>query len=253
MDLYLYARVLWRFRLLVLSGLALAFALATLSVLRIGPDGVTYRDSRLWAADMKVAVTQRGCPECRLYAQWSASGQEGTSTPVSPRQPVTDPARLATLARYYAQLMTSDPVRSRAARSGLTGKIIATPIRDDQSGVILPYIDIVSISTSAEGAMKYADASVQALGAFLLAQQRASNVAEADRVIIQPIIRPNGAVGLSPSSEDDADRRLLRGDVRNRRTRVRAGERQTAIAPARPGEPVGNPQGRATAANRIAP
>jgi hypothetical protein len=198
MDLYLYARVLWRFRLLVVAGLALAMALATLSVLRIGTDGVTYRDSRLWAANMKVSVTQRGCPECRLYAQWSSRGQEGTSTPVSPRQPVTDPARLATLARYYAQLMTSDPVRLRAARSGSTGKIIATPIRDDQSGVILPYIDIVSISTSAEGAIKYADASVDALGAFLLAQQRASNVAEADRVIIEPIIRPMGATVYRP-------------------------------------------------------
>jgi hypothetical protein len=199
MDLYLYARVLWRFRLLVLAGLALAVALATLSVLRIGTDGVAYRDSRLWAAEMKVAVTQRGCPECRLYAQWSSSGgQEGTSTPVSPRQPVTDPARLATLARYYAQLLTSDPVRLRAARSGSTGKIIATPIRDDQSGVILPYIDILSISTSAEGAIKYADASVHALGAFLLAQQQRSNVAEADRVIIEPIIRPMDATVYRP-------------------------------------------------------
>ena len=76
MDLYLYARVLWRFRLLVLAGLALAIALATLSVLRIGPDGVSYRDSRLWAADMKIAVTQRGCPECRLYAQYSSRGSD---------------------------------------------------------------------------------------------------------------------------------------------------------------------------------
>ena len=100
-----------------------------------------------------------------------------------------------------AVLRTAHDERSGALASGalrLDGKIIVTPIRDDQSGVILPYIDIVSISTSAEGAMKYADASVQALGAFLLAQQRASNVAEADRVIIQPIIRPNGAVVYRP-------------------------------------------------------
>jgi hypothetical protein len=198
MDLYLYARVLWRFRLLVVAGLALAVALATLSVLRIGTDGVTYRDSRLWSANMKVAVTQRGCPECRLYAQYSSSASDPASTPVSPGQPVTDPARLATLARYYAQLMTSDPVRVRAERSGAEGKIIATPIRDDQSGVILPYIDIVSISTSAEGAMKYVDASVRALGAFILQQQRANQVAAADRVIIEPIVRPVDATIYRP-------------------------------------------------------
>jgi hypothetical protein len=198
MDLYLYARVLWRFRLLVAAGLALALALATLSVLRIGTDGVSYRDSRLWSANMKVAVTQRGCPECRLYAQYSSRGSDSTSTPVSPGQPVTDPARLATLARYYAQLLTSDPVRLRAERSGSTGEIVATPIRDDQSGVILPYIDILSISTTAEGAIKYADASVRALGAYLLALQRSNNVEAADRVIIEPIVVPEGASVYRP-------------------------------------------------------
>jgi hypothetical protein len=198
MDLYLYARVLWRFRLLVVAGLAMALALATLSMLRIGPDGVSYRDSRLWSANMKVAVTQRGCPECRLYAQYSSSAADPTSTPVSPGQPVTDPARLATLARYYAQVITSDPVRIRAERSGAVGKLIATPIRDDQSGVILPYIDLVSISTSAEGAMKYVDASVRALSAYLLQQQRANHVEAADRVIIEPIIRPDGASVFRP-------------------------------------------------------
>jgi hypothetical protein len=197
-DLYLYARVLWRFRLLVVAGLALAIALATLSVLRIGTDGVRYRDSRLWSANMKVEVTQRGCPECRLYAQYSSTGNDSTSTPVSPGQPVTDPARLATLARYYAQLLTSDPVRMRADRSGVTGKIIATPIRDDQSGVILPYIDIVSISTTAEGAKKYAGASVRALGAYLLDLQRTNKVAAADRVIIEPIVVPEGATVFRP-------------------------------------------------------
>jgi hypothetical protein len=196
MDFALYARVLWRFRLLVAAGLALAIALATLSMLRIGPDGVSYRDSRLWSANMTIAVTQRGCPECRLYAQYSA--RDGDGTPVSPGQPVADSGRLATLARYYAQLINSDPVRIRAERSGVKGKVIATPLREESSGVILPYMDILAIATSAEGALKYADASVRALSAYLLAEQRASNVATADRVIIEPIVRSEEAKVFRP-------------------------------------------------------
>jgi hypothetical protein len=196
-DLQLYARVLWRFRVLVAAGLTLALALAALSVVRIGPHGVTYRDSRLWSANMKLEVTQRGCPECRLYAELP-SGADGLPTPVAPGQAVADPARLATLARYYAQLITSDPVRMRAERNGLTGSIIATPIRDEQSGVILPYIDILSIATSARGAVDYANSSVRALSEYLLAEQRANNVPAADRVIIEPIVRSQGAEVYRP-------------------------------------------------------
>src|SRR5689334_10047515 len=131
MDFRLYASVIWRFRIIVVLGLILAIALATLSVVRVSSQGFTYRDSRLWSATMKLKVTQDGCPECRLYAQRQSGTGDGATKLVSPKEPVVDPARLATLAIYYSQIITSDPVRRLADRGdGVVGKIIATPDRD---------------------------------------------------------------------------------------------------------------------------
>ncbi len=50
MDFQLYARVLWRFKLLFLLGLMLAIALATLSLVRVSSDGLTYRQTELCTA-----------------------------------------------------------------------------------------------------------------------------------------------------------------------------------------------------------
>ena len=49
MDLQLYMRVLWRFRLLVGAGLLLATGLALLSFASVGPGGFSYREQELWA------------------------------------------------------------------------------------------------------------------------------------------------------------------------------------------------------------
>ena len=67
MDFGLYVRVLWRFRLLVVLGLILALSLAMLSFVRVGTDGVTYRQTELWASTTRLLVTQTGFPEGRLY------------------------------------------------------------------------------------------------------------------------------------------------------------------------------------------
>jgi hypothetical protein len=194
MDLRRYASVVWRFRIIVAAGLVLAIMLALLSVVRVSSHGLTYRDSQLWSATMKLKVTQSGCPECRLYAQRQSGTGDGATNLVSPKEPVVDPARLATLAIYYSQIITSDAVRTLADRGdGVVGKIIATPDRDAESGVLLPYIDVLSIGTTANGARLYADRTAQALSSYISAQQRANNVAPSDRAVVQAIVHPRGA------------------------------------------------------------
>ncbi len=54
MDFQLYARVLWRFKLLVVLGLMLAIALATLSLVSVSGDGLTYRQNELWSSTTRV-------------------------------------------------------------------------------------------------------------------------------------------------------------------------------------------------------
>jgi hypothetical protein len=194
MDLRLFARVLWRFRLLVVTGLILAVALAALTVVKVGAKGLTYRDSRLWSAEMQLKVTQSGCPECRLYATQSSTTQGEPGSPIEPKAPIVDPVRFATLALYYANALTTDAVHRLATHNdGITGKLIATARRDDQSGTLLPYIDVTSISTSAQGAMTYAERSADALNTYILAQQRANDVPASDRALVETVVHPRGA------------------------------------------------------------
>ena len=64
MDLPLYLRVLWRFRLLVAFGTVLAIALALLVTVRVSLSSpyLAYRQSQTWSSESRVFVTQQGFP-----------------------------------------------------------------------------------------------------------------------------------------------------------------------------------------------
>ena len=206
MDLQLYARVLWRFKFIVLLGLLLALALSLLSTVRVTSDGIKYRDQELWSSTMRLLVTQSGFPEGRLYAQEPPKpGEDPATTPPIGTQsgiPVVDPGRFNNLAILYAELATSDPVRLLMRRDGpVRGQIVATALRDDRSGTLLPMIDLAAISTSPRGAIALALRSADALNRFIARQQRANNVPAADRVVVQTIEQPKGARLFQPRSK----------------------------------------------------
>ena len=206
MDLQLYARVLWRFKVIVLLGLVLALMLALFSAVRIGRDGATYRNTELWSSTIRLLVTQSGFPEGRLYSQEQPELGEDPATVVPSASrlgiPVVDPGRFNQLAILYAELATSDPVRQLTRRQGpIRGQIIARPLRDLESGTLLPLIDVMAISTSPRGAMLLAARASNALSTFLEAQQRANNVPKADRVVVQTVVQPKGALLFRPRSK----------------------------------------------------
>jgi hypothetical protein len=213
MDFQLYIRVLWRFRLIVAAGFVLAMALALLSMVHVSTSGITYRQNELWSSTMRLLVTQSGFPEGRLYAQVPTAPQDKTgttgdaSTPTGDQTtsggiPVVDPGRLNSLAIFYAELATSDPVRQLMRRDGpVRGKVIATALKDEQSGTLLPMIDLAAISTSPQAAVMLALRGADALSTFLTAQQRANNVPAADRVVLQTLIQPKGALVFQPRSK----------------------------------------------------
>jgi hypothetical protein len=206
MDFRLYARVLWRFRLIVAIGFAFALLLATLSVVRVGTHGISYRNSELWSTTMRMLVTQRGAPEVRLYAQEPT--QPGQIPPSAGDQaaklgiPIADPARFNTLAILYAEFATSDPVRRLMLRGGpIRGEIAATALRDDASGVLLPLIDLVAISTSRREAVALAQRSASALDMYVARQQKANNVPTSDRVVVRTIDKPRVPQVYQPRSK----------------------------------------------------
>jgi hypothetical protein len=193
-DLQLYARVLWRFKLLVLLGLMLAAALATISLVRVSPDGLTYRQVELWQSTTRLGVTQNGFPWGRLLAT------EPTTEPTVGEQaqrlgiPIADPNRLNGLTVLYAELATSDPVRQLMRRDGpIGGQIIATPVIVGESRNLLPLIDLVAISTSPQAAIKLAERGSTAFDTYLREQQRANKVPAADRVVVEQLMRPRAA------------------------------------------------------------
>jgi hypothetical protein len=206
MDFKLYARVLWRFRLLVVAGLVFALTLSLLSTVRVGRDGMSYREPELWSSNLRLLVTQSGFPEGRLYAQKPVKpGEEATTDETPPADsdaPVADPNRFNALAILYAELAASDPVRQVMRRAGpVRGRIVATALRDERSGTLLPLIDLAAVSTSPKAAIMLALRGANALNTFLQEQQRTNNVPVADRVVVQTIVQPRGALIFQPRSK----------------------------------------------------
>lgn len=199
MDFQLYARVLWRFKLFVVLGLMLAIALATLSLVRVSPERLTYRQSELWSSSTRLLVTQQGFPWGRLLAQDPSLSEEAAK---SLGIPLADPNRLNNLTILYAELATSDPVLRLMRRAGpIRGKILVTPVVVQDGRYTLPLIDIVAIATSPRGAMKLAIRSANAFQTYLTQQQRVNNIPDADRVVVQQVLRPRGAKIFQPRSK----------------------------------------------------
>ena len=202
MDFRMYARVLWRFRLIVAAGFAVAVLLAFLAVFRVGAHGITYRHSQLWSSTMRLLVTQRGAPEVRLYAQKPATPGSPTPSTADPGIAVADPARFTSLALLYAEFATSDPVR-RLMHHGhpIPGQIVAVALRDSDSGVMLPLIDLTAISTSPRNAVQLARRNADALETYVSATQGANNVPLSDRAVVRTIVQPRAPSVYQPRSK----------------------------------------------------
>ena len=200
MDFLLYGRVLWRFKWLVVLGFLLAALLAILSVVRVGADGITYRESMLWSAKARLGVTQIGFPWGRLFAQSAPS--DGEQAPQSGEIPIANPQRFNELAVLYAELATSDPVLRLIRPNTLIGeKVIAAPLRAADSGTMLPLIELTAFSTSPQGAVRLARRSSSALSTYLRDQQTANKVPASDRVVLDQVLRSTKAEVFRPRSK----------------------------------------------------
>ena len=192
MDFQLYARVLWRFKLLFVLGLMLAISLATLSLVRVDADGLTYRQTELWSSSTRLLVTQQGFPWGRLLAQDPSLDPEAEAERLG--IPLADPNRLNNLTILYAELATSDTVLRQMRRDGpIRGQIIATQVVVQEGRYTLPLIDLVAVAATPRGAMQLAMRSANAFQNYLTQQQQANKVPKGDRVVVQLVMQPRGA------------------------------------------------------------
>lgn len=177
MDLPLFARVMKSHRHVVVVGITLAIVLSVLTLLRIGPGGVSYRQDEEWVSYTTLMVTQQGFP-------W------GSLSGLSPeRVPYADAGRLGGLAVLYSQLVTSDPVEQIMLRHGpLDGTIEAAAIpasRNSFSSDPLPFVRIAGLSRTPGAASRLATRAASALTTYLQRQQSAAAIKPSGRVLLQ--------------------------------------------------------------------
>jgi hypothetical protein len=193
MDLERYARVLWRFRMVVASGLLLAFVLALLSIVRIDLSGsprLSYRATEQWASSGSLLITQARFPEGRsVFEQAVPPVSNDKIQTFAPE--FADPNRFAGLATLYAELATSDAVRRTMLRDGpLNGAVEATPVTLT-NGTPLPLLTIAGISSTPAEALALARRAIRAFREHVESQQRSSGIPVDQRVIIEVINQPS--------------------------------------------------------------
>jgi hypothetical protein len=185
-DLVLFGRVLWRFRVIAAAGVAAAIVLAFFAAVRVRGNGLEYRSQEKWVSYSRVFVTETGFP-------WGAV-----------RATSADPARFASLAILYANLADSDAVHRLAfgAPSPSGGQVEIAPVLASQNtNDALPLISIAGISTSKRHAVALAAAETKGLLAYVGRQQNANDIASENRVVLQVVKQPTTASLLARRSQ----------------------------------------------------
>lgn len=206
MDLRVYARVLWRFRLLVGLGLVLGLSVALLATVRVefggGAPSFAYRQGEVWESQTTLFVTQRGFPWGRaVFDEVVPLDQEGLQRELDeategsgsvPR--FADPGRFQALAVLYARLAESDQVRALLERRGpIRGTYDAVPVPSDDGNGILPFVLIRTLSDSPSAAEELAAGASTAFRTYLDRQQAASRIQPEKRVEVVVVQRPERA------------------------------------------------------------
>jgi hypothetical protein len=200
MDLALYTRVLWRFRLILLAGLVLAVALSFLSFVRVtlkdGSPRLAYRQAELWQSQERLLITQRGFAE-----GWTNPPTVVPSSESSPRstEAYVHFGRLVSLAPYYAQLANSDPVQRMVFRDPkVDGSMQAQQVTDPVTKAGLPVLAITGVGVTPDKAIYVTRRGALAFRAYLERQQDRSRIPPADRVQIRVLNKAAGAAILTP-------------------------------------------------------
>lgn len=179
MDLNLYARVLWRFRILVTVGFLLAVGLTFLAVVRVSTatPHFSYRKSEKWQSTAVLFVSPAGYP----YRTNSATA--------------IDPATFAQIASNFAM---GDQVRTMLRRQGSLDGKIQSVAENDGDGHTLPFVDVTGIASSPRAAISLADRAAEVLQRYVVDQQTAQGVDPSKRIGLQFVSTANKATINTP-------------------------------------------------------
>jgi hypothetical protein len=208
MDLRLYSRVIWRFRIVVGLGLLLACALSFFSYAKLsfkgGSPTISYRQAETWQASTLMLMTQKGFPygyTVLPYIPAPTTGgqqQSGLSAPNYVPEFGT-PGTFTQLAVYYAPLVHSDAFQALLrSRTRARGVVQANTVMDSRNLNPLPYIDLSGFSTTPVGAVALANAGAKALDDYIVRQQQANHVPKTRRVVAEVVSSATSAIVSAP-------------------------------------------------------
>lgn len=179
MDLGVFVRVIWRFRVVVAIGFVLALSLAALSLARVDFKGsspsVSYRQQEQWQSYTTLIISPRGFPWGRSVFSLDF-----------------DPSRFATLATIYANLAQGDAVKRIMVRDWNIrhGVIQAQPVLsnlNNSSAAPLPLMTIAATTKSARSSVAVAERATSAFLDFLRAEQKDNGIPSDKRVVVSEI------------------------------------------------------------------
>jgi hypothetical protein len=187
MELALYFRVLWRFKLIVFPGFLVAVALAVLAYGKVDPAHgftITPRAIPVFRADGLLLITQPGFP-------WGSSQQEylpGNAAKGMPPVPVGDFSRMSGIALIYSELASSDEVRALVRkRPGKTEKVVTSPYAPAAAppGTVLPMVALSADAATPARAAALVNARIGAFKLYIERRQSDAAVADENRVVVQ--------------------------------------------------------------------
>lgn len=196
MDIHLYSRVLWRFRLLVAFGVLAALALAFMSFYNVGLNGrsltVTHRQQESWASSSTMLVTQGGFVEGRSVLPATVD-EKGKRIPGVPE--FAGPQRFESLAVFFSVIANSDAVHKLVRKKGpLEGQYSAKAVPDpsNRQRATLPFMTISGFATTPGAATRTAQRATQAFKQYLQREQVRAKIPAKQQVRLEIV---NAAVG----------------------------------------------------------
>jgi hypothetical protein len=189
MDLVLYGRVLWRFRLVVALGLVVGFMLALLSYYSVGLSGG------------KPKLTPRKAEVYQSQSTMLLTSGKATESPIVPSAAY---GALIAYAPYFARLANSDAVKALMTQmnGGKTpnGAANTVPAADTTYGSIssLPGLTTFGTANSPAEARRVTSLAMQAFIKYFTQQQEAAKLKSAQRVNLRIVSEPGNTILIVP-------------------------------------------------------
>jgi hypothetical protein len=196
-DLALYLRVIWRFRLLVLVGLLLGFILALLSYTRVefqgGAPGLEYRDPHIYESRALLLVTQSGFPLGRAVfdevVPIEPSAGSGAYVPK-----YSEPIKFTQVAILFAHVFMSDDVQALIKEETPAGASVRANPVFATGETVLPEIEIESLAETPGAAHTSSVRAVEVFRRYLAREQAANKIEPDKRIVLSVLTRASDPV-----------------------------------------------------------